>query len=331
MTQNENITHNFSVKAKQNKARLDKYLSLQDTKLTRNRIKHLIEAQHVSVNDIIVTAPAQKVKTDDIITITIPPLEETHITAQNIPINIVYEDEDLIVINKQAGLTVHPGAGNHDNTLVNALLYHCGDTLSGIGGVQRPGIVHRLDKDTSGLMVVAKNDITHLNLSEQLQERSLKRKYYCFTWGAPFPPSGTIETYIGRHPQHRTKMSISGEAGRHSVTHYNVIETFADKQFALIECQLETGRTHQIRVHMQHLGFPLIGDPLYGSRHLNFKKNNFDEESKLFIKKFTRQALHSKYMRFTHPKLQTELEFHADLDEHKPEDMYELYRCLKNL
>ena len=210
-TKNEQNLQSFSVNTKQNKSRLDKFLSNQDTELTRNRIKHLIEEGHVSLNNTICTSPSQKVKIDDIIAITIPPLEETHITAQNIPLNVVYEDEDLIVINKQAGLTVHPGAGNQDNTLVNALLHHCGDSLSGIGGVQRPGIVHRLDKDTSGLMVVAKNDATHLHLSEQLQERTLKRRYYCFTWGAPFPPYGTVETYIGRHP---TTSHKNGNFGR---------------------------------------------------------------------------------------------------------------------
>lgn len=312
-----------------NNKRLDKCLALHMPDLTRSRIQQLIEQDQVTLNGKICHSRSVKIKQGDEISLTIPPLEPTDIPALPIDLDIVFEDEHLLVINKQAGLTTHPGAGNYDNTLVNALLYHCGDSLSGIGGVERPGIVHRLDKDTSGLMVAAKHDIAHQSLSSQLQERELTRKYECFVWNTPFPPVGNVDESIGRHPQHRVKMMIAGQQARHAVTHYTVLESFAGGYFSHVECQLETGRTHQIRVHMQHLGHPLIGDPLYGSKHRNMKKDSMSDEAQAAIRAFPRQALHSKYIAFTHPVTGEHLEFHKEMKEGTPKDMAELYEILQ--
>jgi len=243
-------------------------------------------------------------------------------------LNVVYEDEDLLVINKQAGLVVHPGAGNPDGTLVNALLYHCGDTLSGIGGVKRPGIVHRLDKDTSGLLVVAKNDFTHQGLSEQLSDRSLSRLYSAFVWRVPMPVKGKVEKPIGRHTQNRQKMTIGGSAAREAVTHYHTHESYGEAA-ALVDCKLESGRTHQIRVHMQHIRHPLIGDPVYGLARQEaasiLRKSGYSEEEQERVLNFPRQALHAREIGFFHPRLGKEMRYKCDL----PEDLLELHKVLK--
>ncbi len=263
-----------------------------------------------------VTDPAVKVKPGQIFCVSVPEAAPSHIEAQDITLDVVYEDAHLLVINKQAGMTVHPAPGSPDSTLVNALLAHCGDTLSGIGGVARPGIVHRLDKETSGLMVVAKHDNAHHALSDQLQDRTLSRIYRAVVWGAPVQAKGTVVGNIGRHPKHRQRMAVLTKGGREATTHYTVLERFgpdAAKPLAsLIECKLETGRTHQIRVHMKHINLPLVGDPVYG------KKGAPDMG-------LPRQALHAFRLAFIHPANNALMQFEAPL----PEDMKALLEKLR--
>ena len=235
----------------------------------------------------------------------------------------------MLVINKTVGMVVHPGAGNQNGTLVSALLYHCGDSLSGIGGVKRPGIVHRLDKDTSGLMVVAKNDRAHNGLAEQLVDRSLSRLYQALVWKEPTPIKGTINAPIGRDQKNRLKMSVRSHAvGREAITHYLREETFSGIA-SLVTCKLQTGRTHQIRVHMQHLGHPLLGDPLYGlppqEQRSLMNRGGYEEEDRDFVMAFPRQALHAAGIQFIHPVSGEEMEFESDL----PQDLQELLDLLR--
>ena len=301
--------------------RLDKSLSTQLPELSRSRIKALIEAGQVTLaNGETLCDPARKVKSGEEICITIPPPEPAIPEPQAIPLNIVYEDDALLVIDKPVGLTVHPAPGNPDGTLVNALLAHCGDSLSGIGGVARPGIVHRLDKDTSGLMAVAKSDAAHQTLSAQLAERSMKRTYQAIVWGIPLPTSGSIEGTIGRSPKNRKKMAVVSKGGKPAVTHYTLLESFGSA--SLIECRLETGRTHQIRVHMGHLGHALLGDPLYGT-----KRKNTPVELADFLKNFNRQALHACALTLKHPKTNKTQSFTSPL----PEDIQTLLDLLRDL
>jgi 23S rRNA pseudouridine1911/1915/1917 synthase len=250
--------------------RLDRALAAALPTLTRSRVKALIESRRVALADgTTVEEPSRKVKTGDSFTVDIPEPEAATPRAQAIDLEILYEDTDLLVLNKPAGLVVHPAPGNPDNTLVNALLAHCGDSLSGIGGVRRPGIVHRLDKDTSGVMVVAKNDATHQTLSKLFAAHDLTRIYKALVWGAPKARSGTIDAAIGRHPIDRKRMSVRETSGRRAVTEYWLEKRFGPplKPLAsLVGARLETGRTHQVRVHLSHIGCPVIGDPVYGRR-----------------------------------------------------------------
>lgn len=248
----------------------------------------------------------------DHIAIIMPPAVPATPTAENIALDIIFEDKDLLVINKPVGLVVHPAPGSPDGTLVNALLAHCGDSLSGIGGVKRPGIVHRLDKDTSGLIVVAKNDKAHRGLSEQLQDHSMARTYYAFVWGEPVPRAGKIDAPIGRHPTQRQKMAVV-KSGKPAVTHYEVIEKLDGA--SLLRCKLETGRTHQIRVHLSHIGHPLVGDPAYG-------KGRRPPPIPL-----PRQALHAAEIRFVHPVTKKVMEFKCDL----PPDLTALRAALSSI
>ena len=243
---------------------------------------------------------------------------------QDIPLDVVYEDKDIIVVNKPYGMVVHPAPGAADGTLVNALLYHCHD-LSGIGGVKRPGIVHRIDKDTSGLLVAAKNDNSHKLLCEQFAEHSIERTYSAFVFGVPNPLDGTIEGNIGRSPYDRKKMAIVAKGGKHAVTHYQTIEKFKNEA-ALIKCRLETGRTHQIRVHMTSAGHSLIGDKVYGkSRKMAVK--NAPEKAEIFINMFPRQALHAQSLGFVHPGTGERMFFEAPL----PVDLQELLQALRQI
>ncbi len=303
--------------------RLDKWLAAIAPDLSRSRAQQLINDGQLTINGEICTDSSAKIKPEMEVTLTIPEAEPTHILAQPMDLNIVYEDEDLLVINKPAGLTVHPGAGNPNGTLVNGLLAHCGDSLSGIGGVARPGIVHRIDKETSGLLVVAKHDVAHRFLSEQLESRKLSRRYFAVCWGIPSPTSGTISAPVGRSPNNRQKMAVVERGGKDATTHYRVHEAFQNLA-SLVECKLETGRTHQIRVHFQHINHPLLGDPLYVKRR---NTSLLPAPLKEFLDSFQRQALHAAQLRFIHPRDKKPMRFEAPL----PDDMQELLNILRNL
>ncbi len=302
--------------------RIDKVLADLYSELSRSRLKNLILEGFVVVDGVIITDASAKIFGGEAVEVTIPPLGEGDPKPENIPLDIVYEDADLLVINKQAGLVVHPAPGNWQGTLVNALLYHCGESLSGIGGVKRPGIVHRLDKETSGLMVVAKNDQAHQGLTAQFSDRSLSRSYKALVWGMPKTMAGVVETKIGRSKTNRKKMSVLREGGKEAITHYHVDEIYG-LTAALIDCHLETGRTHQIRVHMSHLGHPVIGDIIYGKlpRHVSQAL----EKEVLTLLPPDRHMLHAYQIHFTHPITQEEMEFEVDL----PEDMLTIRNYLE--
>lgn len=317
---NKSDTYFLIVSESQAGQRLDRTLSQSFPHLSRTRIKDLIEAGLVEIVPNRKISAAMKVNASDHITINVPEAEAAKPMPQNITLDVVYEDADLLVVNKAAGMVVHPAPGHSDHTLVNALLAHCGDSLSGIGGVKRPGIVHRLDKETSGLMVVAKNDFAHHALSAQFSDRSLSRTYLAFVWGVPDPRSGTIETLVGRHPRNRQKMSVLNHGGKEAVTRYKVVKTLGTSgdsrlRISLVECSLATGRTHQIRVHLLHIGHPLVGDPVYGKIPKGAKLA-WPES----VLSFPRQALHAKEITFIHPRTQEIMKFSCPL----PADMVEL-------
>lgn len=312
--------YSLTISESQAGQRLDRVLSQSFPDLSRTRIQDLITTGCVDIIPGRKISAAMKVNILDCITIVVPEAEAAEPIPQDITLDVVYEDADLLVINKAAGMVVHPAPGHSDHTLVNALLAHCGDSLSGIGGVKRPGIVHRLDKETSGLMVVAKNDFTHHALSAQFSDRSLSRTYLAFVWGVPDPRSGIIETLIGRHPRNRQKMAVLNHGGKEAVTRYKVVRTLGTSddprlKISLVECSLATGRTHQIRVHLLHIGYPLVGDPVYGK---------IPKGAKLIwpesVLSFSRQALHAKEITFIHPRTQEIMKFGCPL----PIDMMEL-------
>ena len=274
-------------------------------KISRSAAAKLVEGELVLVNSKFV-AKNYKIRAGDIIEVSHPDVAECEVVPQNIPIDIVYEDNDIIVVNKESGMVVHPAAGNADGTLVNALLYHCGDSLSGVGGVARPGIVHRIDKDTSGLLVVAKNDASHIFLSEQLKDHSIFRIYHAIVLGNLKELSGTVDAPIGRHPIDRKKMAVirnEDYTSREAITHYRVLKRF--NGFDYIECRLETGRTHQIRVHMAYLGHPLLGDEVYGGAKTRFQVLHKDC--------INGQCLHAKELHLTHPKSDERMTFTSEL------------------
>ena len=303
--------------------RLDRFLADTLPDLSRSRIKSLLQEGHVTESGQTISDPSYRVKPETVFQVSVPAPEEATPAAQDIPLTIVYEDADLLVIDKPAGLVVHPGPGQPDGTLVNALLAHCGDSLSGVGGVKRPGIVHRLDKDTSGLIVVAKNDAAHQSLSAQFADRSIDRSYRAIVWGVPMPPSGRIEGNIGRHPKDRKKMAVVAEPrGKSAATNYRLLQRFGDAA-SLVECKLESGRTHQIRVHMTHIGYPIIGDPVYG-RRTPARKNAFAEDAAQLIGALNRQALHAAVIGFEHPRTAERLKFSSEL----PRDMKRIVSVL---
>ncbi|MBO7483898.1 MAG: RluA family pseudouridine synthase [Alphaproteobacteria bacterium] len=299
------------------KIRLDKFLAESFPEYSRNQFIHLIEAGAVQiVGQKITLSPDDKVVAGATYTIIPPEPVEPDPEPENIPLDIVYEDADLLVVNKPAGLVVHPGAGNWTGTLVNALLYHCGDSLSGINGVKRPGIVHRIDKDTSGLLVVAKNDKAHVGLAKQFEVHSIQRTYDAFVWGLT-PESGRIEENIGRSSTNRQKMAIVKVGGKPAITHFERVGAYGITA-SHIKCHLETGRTHQIRVHMTSIKHPLIGDDLYGNAPKGAPEN---------IRSFSRQALHAGLLGFIHPITQKQMIFEVPL----PKDLENLKIELEKL
>ena len=298
-------------------------LNIKNISLSRSRVKKLIESSQIEVNNLIVIDPSFKIKSNHIIKINLPIAIEALPTAQNINLEILYEDQFLLILNKKAGMVVHPAPGHPDKTLVNALLYHCGKSLQGIGGVKRPGIVHRLDKDTSGVMVVAKTELCHIKLCEIFSNHDLDRRYNAIVWGQP-ATEGIINKPIGRSTINRKKMTISNK-GKLAVTKWKILDIYSP--FAtLIECKLETGRTHQIRVHLSDLGHSIVGDPTYGKSLPKKKvKNYFYKEKLELIKQFDRQALHAVKLSFVHPITHKLLDFGSPL----PIDMKKLITVLK--
>jgi 23S rRNA pseudouridine1911/1915/1917 synthase len=296
--------------------RLDRALADLLTALSRERLKALITGGCVTTPDGRQFAPSHRVGAGDVFIVDIPPASPATNAAQAIALTIAYEDADLIVIDKPAGLVVHPAAGNPDGTLVNALLHHCAGQLSGIGGVARPGIVHRIDKDTSGLLVAAKTDFAHEHLARQFAAHSVGRRYAAVVAGRPQPPAGRIAGAIGRSTRNRKKMDIVEDGrGKHAVTHYLTVRPLRDA--ALVECRLETGRTHQVRVHMASIGHPLLGDPLYG-------RTRAVHRDTLKLLDFHRQALHAASLKLKHPRTEENLAFESPL----PQDMQELITAL---
>ena len=302
--------------------RLDRWLADRLPHLSRSRLKALIEEGAVAIDERTINAPAQRVKPGDHVRIVIPEAQPAEPAAEAIPLVIVHEDDALLVVDKPAGMVVHPAPGAPAGTLVNALLHHCGDSLSGIGGVKRPGIVHRIDKDTSGLLVVAKTDAAHQGLAAQLAEHRMTREYVAFVYGRPVPPAGRIEGAIGRHPVDRKRMAVVTRNGKAAVTHYATEALYRDPRgtviAARIRCRLETGRTHQVRVHMAHIGHPLIGDPVYGRRRRGLR--DIPPAGS-----FGRQALHAARLGFIHPATGESLQFSSPL----PYDLKQLQDALE--
>lgn len=316
---------NFTISSTHAGERLDRVLVMLCDDLSRARIQTLIEDQDVLVNNM----PAKssyRVNEADEISVNVPPAYDAIPEPENIPLEIIFEDEDVVIVSKPAGMVVHPAAGNFTGTLVNAILYHCGDTLSGINGIKRPGIVHRLDKETSGLMMVAKNDHAHQALALQLQDRSLSRRYTALVLGSLMPPVMTIETQMGRHGTNRLKQAVLHRGGRDAITHVAMTHSHG-ASFSWVECALKTGRTHQIRVHMEHMKHPIIGDKLYGPQKnavvAAAKKLDLDDADIELLSTFPRQALHAHSLSFIHPRHGENMTFHADL----PSDM----QALKNI
>jgi len=311
--------------------RLDRFLADAHADMSRSRLRQLIDAGAVTRGGETIRDANHRVKPGETYVTLVPPPVPAAPLGQDIPLAVVYEDKDLIVIDKPAGLVVHPAAGNPDGTLVNALIAHCGESLSGVGGVARPGIVHRLDKDTSGLLIAAKNERAMKSLAKQFANHTIERAYHAVVWGSPRLGDGIIETQIGRNPFDRKRMGVLRAGGKEARTRYRVIERFgsATRPFAsLIECRLETGRTHQIRVHLTHLGHPLIGDASYGrSRQAPRAKAPDEEVAFAAAMNFSRQALHAYLLGFQHPSLHKTLRFESKW----PADLSGLIEALRGL
>ena len=319
----------FSVEEISNNSRLDKFLADKLDSITRTQIKKIIISKNLTLNNKIVSSPSQKVRIGDKISFSTLEKKSEYIKPEKIKIDIVYEDNDLIVLNKPSGIVVHPGAGNRSGTLVNGLVYHYKENLSDLNGIYRPGIVHRIDKDTSGLIVVAKNNFSHAKLSNQFSEHSIKRKYLALIWGVIRPLNGKIITLISRSKKNRQLMAVSEISGKKAVTNYKTLKVFANNEIpkiSLVECVLETGRTHQIRVHLSHKGNGLIGDKKYGKqKKMKFKKINKKVEE--VLKNFNRQALHAQSLGFTHPSKNRQIEFGSKL----PQDFKKILDILEKL
>lgn len=292
-------SYTFTVSERNDLVRVDKFLSLLAEEFSRSRIQKLLDDKQVLVNKKAVKAN-YKVKAGDSVVLNVPDAVEMDIPAEDIPLDIVYEDDDIIVVNKRKGMVVHPALGHYTGTLVNALMYHCKDNLSGIGGELRPGIVHRIDMNTTGLLVVCKNDYAHNFIAEQLKVHSITRRYQAIIYNCPKDNEGIVDEPIGRDPYDRKKMAVNHIHGKDAVTHYRVLKKF--QNFSYIECELETGRTHQIRVHMTHIGCPLLGDDIYGPKNCPYN--------------LIGQTLHAKTLGFIHPTTKKYMEFDSELPEY---------------
>ena len=316
---------NLIVKEEDKNLRADVFINKKESEISRTRVKNLILNQNLKINNKIIIDPSKKIITGDLLEITIPVPKKASLKPYNFKLDIVFEDEDLIVLNKPAGIVMHPGAGNFDNTIVNALINHDKNCLSNIGDELRPGIVHRIDKNTSGLVVIAKNNKAHENLSIQFSKHSITRVYQLLIWGKIRPSKGKIETLIARSSKNRQMMEVSISKGKKAITNYNTMEVFENKNtptLSLLECKLETGRTHQIRVHMKHLGNSIVGDDKYKKK---FKKiKNIDPLLEKSLINLKRQVLHAKIIGFIHPKKNEEMIFNSILP-------YELEIILKIL
>ncbi len=291
--------HIISVPDEKAGERIDKIISGAVDTFSRSAVQKIIDEGAVSVGGVVISKN-YKVRPGDMIKVVIPEAKELEVVAENIPLDIRYEDGDLLVVNKPKGMVVHPAAGNYDGTLVNALLYHCKDSLSGINGVIRPGIVHRIDKDTSGLLIVAKNDMAHISLAEQIKVHSFTREYQSVVYGRMKTESGTVDAPIGRHPVDRKKMAVTQKNSKNAVTHYSVLNEYRD--FTHLKLRLETGRTHQIRVHMSYIGHPVAGDAVYGPKKV--------------IEYLSGQCLHAGLIGFRHPRTNEYIEIKSELPDY---------------
>jgi len=318
---------NLIVKEDENNLRLDVLINKREELISRTRIKNLILKKKLKVNNQIVNSPSKKVSIGDKINLQIPKPKEASLKPYNFKLEIIYEDNDLLVINKPAGIIMHPGAGNYDKTIVNALVYYNKNSLSSIGDELRPGIVHRIDKETSGLIVIAKNNETHENLSHQFSKHSITRIYKLLIWGKLRPSSGKIDTLIARSSKNRQMMEVSNSKGKRAITNYKTVEIFENENtptLSLVECKLETGRTHQIRVHMTHMGNSIMGDGKYKKKYKKLK--NIDTNLENLIYKLDRQFLHAQTLGFLHPKTDEEMIFTSIL----PQELAKILKLLRN-
>ena len=323
-----NNSMKFLVKKSDGSKRLDIFLSEKIKHLTRSNIKKIIESKNVKINKKIADSPSKKIKINNEVEIELLIKKSDKLLPNKIKLDIRFEDKDVLIINKPKGMVVHPGAGNYQNTLANALVYKYKNKLSDISGELRPGIVHRIDKETSGLLVIAKNNLSHSKLGKQFSDHSIKRKYLCLIWGVIRPLQGRIETLISRNKKNRQQMMVSDVNGKKAITNYKTIKVFYRQdipKISLVECELETGRTHQIRVHMKYKGTCLLGDHQYGKKSIKFKKINKDFYKKLSF--LNGQALHAKSLGFIHPLKNKWVNFESEL----PSDFKKLLDLLKKL
>ena len=323
-----NNSTKFSIKEEDSQKRLDVILAKLIPDLTRSNLKKIIEQKQVRINNLVENSPSKKLKTEDVVEINLISTEEIKILPTDIKLDIIYEDKDILIINKPAGMVVHPGAGNYKETLVNALIYKYKNNLSDVNGTTRPGIVHRIDKETSGLLVIAKNNKAHSSLGKQFSDHTIQRTYQALAWGVLRPLNSRVETLIGRSRKNRQLMSVTEITGKKSITNYKTLKIFNIKdipKISFLECELETGRTHQIRVHMAYKGNSLLGDQQYGKKNIRFKKINEDFEDKLKI--LNRQALHAKSLGFIHPTSKKYINFESKL----PKDFKKILDLLNKL
>ena len=319
---------NLIVGTDENGKRIDVFISLKENSLSRTRVKNLILNKKLKLNNLILESPSKKISTGDKIALEIPEPKKTSLKPYNFKLDIVYEDNCLLIINKPAGIIMHPGAGNYDKTIVNALMNYCGGNLSNIGDELRPGIVHRIDKDTSGLVVIAKNNLAHENLSVQFNKHTIKRDYQLLVWGKLRPQSGTIKTLIKRSTKNRQLMEVGNIKGKNAITNYKTLKVFENNKIptlSLVECRLETGRTHQIRVHMSYKGNNILGDKKYKKKFKKFK--NIDQNLENLLLNINRQFLHAKTLGFTHPLTRKKIEFSSFL----PQELEKILKMLRKL